>query len=213
MFKTDTTPTRNRVVLEEIYENAGKPGFTFTIPQPFTSQHVAGVTEVGASPDGVAQQLNQVLAENLSNNMAARVRAAVKNGEQLPTQADMDALYDTYDFTGVRTRTGVSGSLFDKVFSRIASSFIRKLIKKKGYQSMSAPVGVAKRGEEPTGNQISFDVFEFEVNRLISGDGPWGEVEAFVNLRSELIDDAVNEETEIRRREAEAEAKLSTLGL
>ena len=214
MIKFDNTPNRQRTILEDAYTSAGQEGFQFTIPQPFTAEHVAGVTEVGASATGVANQLNQVLAENLSNNMAARIRAAVKAGTDLPSQSDMDLLYTAYDFSGTRTaRSGSAGSLFDRIFTRLAGAFIKKLLKKKGYQSLPAPVGVAKRDEEPKADQISFEQFEFEVDRLVTGEGPWAEVPAFIEVRDGLVEDAVAEEAAVRDREVAAENKLSALGL
>ena len=214
MIKQDSTPTRFRTVLEGTYAAAGFPEFQFQIPQPFTAEHVAGVAELGANPNGVANQLNQVLAENLSNNIAARVRNAVKNGQPLPTQADMDALYSIYDFSGLRQSSGTSpASLFDRIFTKLAGAFVKRLLKKKGYQDMSAPVTVAKSGEEPAGNQISYETFENEVSRLVEGDGPWGEVEAFVSVRESLIEEAKAEEVTIRNREVAAENKLASLDL
>lgn len=213
MFKSDNTPVRYRTVLEAAYEAAGNPDFQFCIPQPFTAEHVADVAEVGANPQGVANQLNQVLAENLSNNIAAKIRAAVKNEVALPTQGDMDALYAAYDFSGMRQSSGTATSLFDRIFNRLAGQFIKKLIKRKGYREMPAPVTVAKRDEEPTQGQISFEDFEVEVTRLVDGDGPWGEVDTFIEVRNSLIEDARNEEASIRERELSAENKLGKLGL
>ena len=214
MLKQDSTPTRFRTVLEDTYTAAGQPEFQFQIPQPFTAEHVAGVAELGASPSGVANQLNQVLAENLCNNIAARVRNAVKNGQSLPTQADMDALYEIYDFSGLRQSSGTrQASLFDRIFTRLAAGFVKRLLKKKGYQDMVAPVTIAKAGEEPTGNQISYETFESEVARLVEGDGPWGEVEAFISVRESMIEDAKTEEAAVRNREVAAENKLTNLGL
>ena len=214
MFRTENTPTRARTVLEDIYAKAGQPDFQFKIPQPFTVEHIAGVEAVGANPSGVVAQLNQVLAENLCNNMAARVRNAAKNGQPLPTQADMDTLYTVYDFSGIRQPGGSAPtSLFDRIFARLAGAFVKKLLKKKGYQSLPAPVTVAKRDEAPTAGQISFEDFEAEVSKLVSGDGPWGEVEAFANVRESLIEDARTEEAAVRAREVAAENKLAGLGL
>lgn len=214
MLKQDNTPTRFRTILEEVYKNAGQDGFQFVIPQPFTAEHVEGVTAVGASPTGVANQLNQVLAENLANNMSARIRAAVKANATLPDQSSMDELYASYDFSGTRvSRGGVSGTLFDRIFARLAGQFIKKLLRKKGYQNMPAPVTIAKRDEEPTQGQISFDTFESEVSRLVDGEGPWSEVAAFIEVRDSIIEDAVTEEADIRKREVAAENKLASLGL
>ena len=214
MYRNENTPTRLRTVLEDAYAEAGKPDFQFVIPQPFTGEHLAEVSELGASPAGVANQLNQVLAENLGNNISSKIKAAVKNGSPLPTQEDMDALYDAYDFSGTRASSGTSsGSLLDRIFTRLAGQFIRRLIKKKGYKELSAPVTVAKRDEEPGAQQISFEDFEVEVSRLVEGEGPWGEVEAFIGVREGLIEDAKAEEISIRSKEQAAEAKLSNLGL
>ena len=214
MYRNENTPIRLRTIMEDVYEAAGFPDHRFTVYQPFTADHFAAVVEVGASPVGLANQANQLLCENLANNMAAKVRAAVKNGTPLPTQEDMDALYDAYDFSGVRASTGgVTTSLLDRLFARLAGQFIRKLIKKKGYQDQPAPVTVAKRDEAPAAGQISFEDFEAEVSRLVNGEGPWGEVEAFVDVRADLYEEARNEEAAIRARQASAESKLSTLGL
>lgn len=214
MYRNENTPVRLRTIMEDVYEAAGFPDHRFTVYQPFTADHFAAVVEVGASPVGLANQANQLLCENLANNMAAKVRAAVKNGTPLPTQEDMDALYDAYDFSGVRASTGgVTTSLLDRLFARLAGQFIRKLIKKKGYQDQPAPVTVAKKDATPEKGQISFEDFEAEVSRLVNGEGPWGEVEAFVDVRADLYEEARNEEAAIRARQASAESKLSTLGL
>jgi hypothetical protein len=214
MLKSENTPTRLRTILEDAYTSAGQEGFQFIIPQPFTPEHVSDVTELGASPIGVANQLNQVLAENLSNNMAARIRAAVKADATLPGQSDMDELYAAYDFSGTRASSGgVSGSLLDRIFARLAAAFLKKLLKKKGYQSLPAPVTVAKKDAEPVAGQISLEQFESEVARLVEGEGPWAEVPAFIEVRNDLIADAKTEELAIREREVAAENKLSALGL
>ena len=214
MKRYENTLVRLRTIMEDAYEAAGFTDHRFSIPQPFTADHFAAVVEVGASPVGLANQANQLLCENLANNMAAKVRAAVKNGTPLPAQEDMDAMYDAYDFSGVRASTGgVTTSLLDRLFARLAGQFIRRLIKKKGYQDQPAPVTVAKRDEAPAAGQISFEDFEAEVSRLVNGEGPWGEVEAFVDVRADLYEEARNEEAAIRARQASAESKLSTLGL
>lgn len=214
MIKNDNTPVRYRTVLEAHYTDAGQPDFQFCIPQPFTAEHVSGVAEIGASPQGVANQINQVLAENLCNNIAARVRNAVKTGTSLPTQDDMDTLYLTYDFSGLRQSSGSSiVSLFDRIFARMAGQFIKRLLKRKGYQQMAAPVTVAKKDEMPTEGQISFEAFENEVYQLVSGEGPWGEIQVFIDVREDLIESAKNEEAAVRARELAAEGKFANLGL
>ena len=214
MIKNDNTPVRFRTVLEAVYADAGQPDFQFCIPQPFTAEHVSGVAEIGASPQGVANQINQVLAENLCNNIAARIRNAIKSGTALPTQDDMDTLYLAYDFSGLRQPSGSSAvSLFDRIFSRMAGQFIKRLLKRKGYRHMAAPVTVAKKDETPAEGQISFEAFENEVYQLVLGEGPWGEIQAFIDVREDLIESSKNEEAAVRARELAAESKFANLGL
>ena len=214
MFKNENTPSRLRTVCGAEYEAAGQAGFQVSIPQPFRPEHFYA-EDLGVYPSGLASQLNQVLAENLANNFAAKVRAAIKKGECLPTQEDMDKLYAEYNFSGTRARgsRGTSNTLFDRIFTRLAGKFIKALLKKKGYQDLKAPVTIAKKDEEPAGNQISFDVFEAEVERLVEGEGPWGEIDAYVTVREGLIEEAQEEEAVIRSREVAAESKISGLGL
>lgn len=212
MLRNDNTPTRSLTVQGNLYEEAGAPDFEFVIPQPFTPEMVSGVDAAGASPAGVAQQLNQVLAENLRNNMAARVKKAAKDKADLPTQADMDSLYDSYDFTGMRASAVSLGSMFDRILYKVAGNFLRKLFKRKGYQDMPAPVTVAKKTAETTGPQeISYEDFESEIARLMEGEGPWAENEAFIEVRNSLIEDARAEEAAMRKAEAKAEEKLAAV--
>lgn len=214
MIKFENTPVRARSVMSKEYTEAGQSDFKFLIPQPFTAEHFKNVAEIGASPQGLANQANQVLCENLCNNIAARARIAIKQGLPLPTQEDMDALYAVYDFSGLRQRgTGTATSLFDRIFARLAGGFIRKLIKAKGYKELRAPVTVAKKDTTPGPNQISIEAFEAEVERLVDGEGPWSEVDAFIEVRNGLIEEAEQEEANIRAREGKAEGILKDLGL
>ena len=200
---TSSTPVRTRTILKE----------TYNIYQPFTAEHFSGAEELGVSAVGVANAMNQVFTENTGNNIATRIRNADKNGTPRPTQADADALMAAYDFTGARASAGAAGTMFDRLFWKNASAFVRKLIKRKGYQDMPAPVTVAKKDEAPKDNQISFEDFETKVEELVNGDGPWGEVEAFAVARDSLIEDTKAEEADIRARQKNAEAKLSSLGM
>lgn len=215
MKRNENTPFRLRTVLEDVYAKYGQPDFQFKIYCPFTAEMFEAAAEVGANPAGLSNQSNQVLAENLSNNIAAKIRKADKDGSPLPTQEDMDVLYDSYDFSGTRSAGPgrVSVGLFDRIFSRLASAFVKRLIKAKGYKDLPPGVTVAKRDEEPVGNQISFEDFEAEVDNLIEGTGPWAEIPAFIEVRDSLISDAREEEATVKAREVKAERKLAGLGL
>lgn len=213
MQKTDETPMRARVIQGDAYADAGTPDFAFQIPQPFQPSSFEGLSDLGVNAAGFSNAANQLLAENLGNNMAGRVKKAVKDGTDLPTQEDMDALYGAYDFSGIRVSALASGSLFDKIMFRNAGQFIRRLIKQKGYQEQAAPVTVARKGTEPDEGQVSYDTFEGEVGKLMNGEGPWGEVQAFMDLREELIAASHAEEERVRASEKAAEEKLSELSL
>lgn len=210
------TPTRNRIIQGELYEKAGQPDFAFSIPCPFEPSMFEHLSDaLGISPVGFANQANQVLAENLGNNMAARIKKAAKENQPLPSQSDMDTLIAAYDFTGIRQSTAAIGSLFDKIFFRLAAAFIRKLLKKSGYSAlgMPAPVTVAKRGAEAGAGEIDYETFETEVVRLMEGDGAWSEKQAFIDLRSTLMEEARSEEERVRANQAETEASLAEIGL
>ena len=212
---SESTPMRQRIIQEKAYVAAGIPDMNFSIPQPFLPSMFEDLRdELGIDPVGLARQVNQVYAENLANNMASRIKkAAGKEDTDLPVQEDMDELALSYDFS-VRTATAAFGSTFDKIFHRIASGFIRKLLKKKGYQDTPAPVTVAKKAAETTAEgQISFEDFEVEVIRLTEGEGPWGEKEAFIDLREALKEEASAEEERIRNSEKETEDKLANINL
>ena len=215
MIISTTTPMRQRIIQEKAFIAAGITDTAFNIPQPFLPEMFEALRdELGIDPVGLSRQVNQVYAENLANNMASRIKkAAGTEGAELPNQADMDVLAESYDFS-VRTATTAFGSTFDKIFHRIASSFIRKLLKKKGFQELPAPVTVAKKNSETLAEgQISFEDFEVEVIRLTEGEGPWEEKEAFINLRDALKEEATAEEERIRNMEKETEDKLANIDL
>jgi len=205
MIRDTSTSRRDRAIQSDAYAEAGDAGFTFSIPQPFVAEDFTAVAErLQLSAIGLANQCNQVLSENLGNNMAARVKKAAKDGTDLPNQEDMDALYDSYDFSGTRIGGAAYGSPYERHFFKLAGQFIRKLIKGKGYQDMPAPVTVAKRDAEPTGTQISHETFEMEVARLVNGEGPWAESELHIELRQKLSDEAQSQ------ADKEAEAARAT---
>jgi len=215
MIISENTPTRQRIIQEKAYIAAGIADMAFDIPQPFTPEMFEHLRDLlGIDPVGLSRQTNQVYAENLANNMASRIKkAAGTEGADLPTQEDMDELVASYNFS-VRTATVAFGSSFDKIFYRLSASFIRKLLKKKGYQEIPAPVTVAKKTAETlTEGQISFEDFEAEVARLTEGEGPWGEKDAFINLRDALKEEAKAEEERIRNAEADTEDKLANIDL
>ena len=102
-------------------------GETFSIPRPYHVEH--RLTE------GEASQLNQVFAENIRNNLAAKVKAAVEAGsfEQTSFQTSVvDEYVKTYEM-GVRT--GGGGRTSDPVAAaalEIARGLVKGAITKQG---------------------------------------------------------------------------------
>jgi len=120
---TDTTP-------EETYTIAGE---SFQIPQPYAEGHVLTA--------GEASQLNQVYAENIRNNLAAKVKELKEAGtfDAESFQETVDEYCAAYQM-GVRT--GGGGRTSDPVQAEaleIARTLVRNAIKAKGIQISSVP--------------------------------------------------------------------------
>lgn len=103
-------------------------GETFSIPAPYEPGH--------ALTPGEASQLNQVFAENIRNNLAARVAALKESGafDAVEFQATVDDYCDSYEM-GVRT--GGGGRVSDPVQVRameIAKDLVKAAIRKQGIQ-------------------------------------------------------------------------------
>jgi hypothetical protein len=197
----ENCPVRSRVVQGDAYSDAGMEDFAFQMYRPFTAEdfnEVAAKYEISSS--GLANAANQLLAENMGNNLAQKVRTVLKNntsldeGEEpqsLPDQTDLDAMFAAYDFSGVRTSSGggVSASPMEKALYHYARQIVRGILRENGYAKLelSAPVTVAKKGDAPKDNQISYDVYEEEVAMLAEGEGAWGEDENYVAFRNEYV--------------------------
>lgn len=176
------TITRPRTVQEKAYTDSGLPAeaAVFQMPRPFTEELLSSVAAaLNVSAAGLANQMNQVLAENLGNNIAAKIKAAVAKKEALPTQADLDAMVESYDFSGVRTSSKDEDSLapLERTQYRYAAQKIRALLKAGAIaiEGMNAPVTVAKKEAEPKANQISYDQLYSFASQLVEGESVWGE--------------------------------------
>lgn len=106
-------------------------GYEFTVPAPF----VAGY----AITEGEASALNQLLAENVRNNFAGKIKAEKEKAEaegREPnefTQEDLDAYVTDYEF-GVRRSGGSREAAFPpdvREARRIATDMIKTALKAK----------------------------------------------------------------------------------
>lgn len=114
------------------YEAAGLDP-NFEIPQPFAANvdhfyNIAALSEAGIDVTGLARQDDQVLSENLGNNLAQRIKAAVKKGTDLPDQSVVDAMVLAYDFTGVRSTSEEGMSTEERTVLNEIKKAIRRLI-------------------------------------------------------------------------------------
>jgi hypothetical protein len=115
----DQTPRRNVTI----------SGFQFSIPEPIEEGHQVNANEAAA--------LNQVLAENVRNNFAARVKKAQENGEDQDTlQAELDQYVAEYEF-GVRRGGGgatPSKDPVEKEAENLAKAKVKEALKAKGHK-------------------------------------------------------------------------------
>jgi len=192
----ENCPTKDRIVQGDAYKAAGMEDFAFPMPRPFVEEDFTEVAKrLAISAAGLANTCNQTLAENLGNNLAQKIKAAVKfndelaeaqeNGKredeelrELPDETDLDEMVANYDFTGVRAGGGTSTasmSPLQKAIYKFARQLIRTILRENGMGDMAAPVTVAKRDSEPADNQISYATYEALVEELAEGEGRWGD--------------------------------------
>jgi hypothetical protein len=162
-------------------------GHEYTIPRPFLPEHFESLTTLGVVAEGVARSLNQTLAENVTNNIASRIRSieahnekleeAQNKGERLDeeprtmvTQADIDAYVADYDFSGVRESSGETStmSIKERELWKLAKRTIREILK-------SNKLRVAKKDEEAGEGQVSWDKFESMAADIVELNGAWGD--------------------------------------
>ena len=106
-------------------------GAAFIVPEPFTEGYTLKANEAAA--------LNQVLAENLRNNFAKRVKDAleevggsVEGLDVVALQAELDAYVGTYEFGARKTGTRVSLDPVEREARKQAAKKIREALRKKG---------------------------------------------------------------------------------
>jgi hypothetical protein len=114
-------------------------GLQFTIPEPFTAEHMAAAAELGA-PENLAAVMNQTFSENVRNNNATKVKKAVEKAAKNETevdvaalQTDIDSYIAEYQF-GVR-KTGTARSFaspVDREMYNLARDKVKAALQGKG---------------------------------------------------------------------------------
>lgn len=138
---------------------------TFTAPAPFNEGHVMSGLE--------AKALNQLLAENLRNNFAARMKAAAEaEPPKVLTQDNFDDYAETYQLgvRGTRGRIGAQVDPVDVEERRLATAAIKEAIKAKGIKVASVPK----------------ETLEAYVERAVAGGKFREQAEAIVEAKSSV---------------------------
>jgi hypothetical protein len=97
-------------------------GAQYVIPAPYAAGHV--LTEVEAAV------LNQTFAENVRNNMAARMKAAAEKNEPIPGEAEVREYAKSYSF-GIRQPRGESADPVETEFRRMARQVVLDALRAK----------------------------------------------------------------------------------
>lgn len=119
MHITDETP-KSEITIQ---------GATFNSPEPYSAGHTLTENEANA--------LNQLLAENLRNNFAGTVKAALEKVEGkvadldlIELQSQFDAYAKEYEFGARRTGTRVPKDPIAHEAWKIATKIVNKALKK-----------------------------------------------------------------------------------
>lgn len=167
-------PTKTFVRQVEDYEAAGlDPQMTLIMPVTIDDDR-ASIEAKGISWAGLMRQVNQVFRENLGNSFGARVRAAVTKNQPLPTQAELDSLVASYDFSGARTTAETGISEGEKVFRSVLRLRLKDLLRVGVFSEDSETPLVVQSKKESTektlpAGKISLEDFEALVDAAAEG--------------------------------------------
>ena len=135
MFIPEGTPTRSRTIQGDAYEAAGYPDFSFDIPRPFVPEDFSSIAEkYSVSATGLANGMNQLLAENIRNNFAKRVKDAGDSPDVEKLQAELDTYIGEYEFGVRRSGGGRAGNPVEKEAMEIARNKVKSALQEKGHK-------------------------------------------------------------------------------
>lgn len=130
MQVTDETP-RTEITIQ---------GATFVAPEPYAEGHTLTANEAAA--------MNQLFHENLRNNFAAKVKAALESVggavdqlDQDSLQSEFDAYATSYEFGARRAGTRVPADPVGREAVKIARKMIADALKAKGIKKDQLPEG------------------------------------------------------------------------
>ena len=162
------TPTRQFVIQDR----------AFSIPAPFVEGHVCTSAEAGV--------LNQTLAENVRNNLAARVKKAVDEDkfDQAEMQAEIDQYLEDYEF-GARRGRGAMDPV-EREALNIAKDEVKTALRRSGHkladiatedinrlaeQVVAENPEITKEAERRVNQKSKIGIKQLDLSNLGAGEG------------------------------------------
>lgn len=144
-------------------------GRNFEISQPYVEGHTISAIE--------ARVLNQTRAENIGNNVRARLKAAIEEGKDDSALADLVAEVDAgYEFTAAGTRAAAKLDPYEREARKMARELLKKHLSESGRKLTVAPEGIT---DEEWGEKV-----ETEIDRLATLETVLEAAKKEVNARS-----------------------------
>ena len=172
-------------------------GISYQIPRPFSADDVLPLVSalaeaVECDPAGLANALDQTLAENIANNKGAQIKnirefnetlaeaqeAGTREDEEAkdyPTQAEIDEYITKYNFSGAGREAGDSATLTvrERELWKLAKRTIRDTLRGAGIKVMPKESVV-----EDENTQISWDDFVDYAAEIVNKEGIWADPNA-----------------------------------
>lgn len=144
-------------------------GRNFEISQPYVEGHVISAIE--------ARVLNQTRAENIGNNVRAKLKAAIEEGQDDVSLAELVADVDaSYEFTAAGTRAAAKLDPYEREARKMARELLKAHLSESGRKLTVAPEGLT---DEEWGEKI-----ETEIDRIATLETVLEAAKKEVNARS-----------------------------
>lgn len=130
-------------------------GKNFEISQPYTEGHTITAIE--------ARVLNQTRSENIGNNIRAKLKAAIEEGQSDDALAQLVADLDaSYEFTAAGTRAAAKLDPYEKEARKMARDLIKQNLAETGRKLTVPPEGTTQEEWD--------EKIEAEVDRIATLD-------------------------------------------
>lgn len=152
-------------------------GRNFEISQPYVEGHTISAIE--------ARVLNQTRSENIGNNVRAKLKTAIEEGQPDDALAQLVAELDsTYEFTAAGARAAAKLDPYEREARKMARELIKQNLAESGRKLNTAPEGMTDEEWE--------EKIEAETDRIATLD---------------VVIDAAKKEVDARKKRAD---KLAT---